>query len=76
MPASMEVMEAFLTIWLPVLGTAVAAWRLHRRRPERLAPGLRALERLVGAPTSLPEPVRLVPRPRPDLRIVRDEDAA
>jgi hypothetical protein len=76
MPASMELMEALVTIWLPVLGTAVVAWRLHRRRPETLAPGLRALERLIGSPAELPEPVRLVPRPRPDLRIVRDEDAA
>ena len=76
MRTSMQVMEALLTIWLPVLGTAVAAWRLHRRRPETLAPGLRALDRLVGRPEALPEPVRLVPRPRPELRLVRDEDAA
>lgn len=76
MPASMEFMEALVTIWLPVLVTAVVAWRLHRRRPETLAPGLRALERLLGAPEQLPAPVRLVPRPRPDLRLVRDEDAA
>lgn len=76
MPASMELMEALLTIWLPVLGTAVAAWRVYRRRPETMAPGLRALERLIGTPDELPEPVRLVPRPRPELRVVRDEDAA
>ena len=72
----MQVMEALLMVWLPVLGTAVAAWRLYRRRPEAMAPGLRALERLVGVPEELPEPVRLVPRPGPDLRIIRDEDAA
>lgn len=67
-------MEALLTIWLPVAVTVAVAWRVHRRRPETLAPGLRALERVVGTPDELPAPVRLVPR-RPHLTVVPDTDS-
>ena len=62
MSASMLSMEALLTMWLPAGITAVAAWRIHRRRPEVADPARRALERLLGTPADRPAPVRLVPR--------------
>lgn len=69
MSASMLSMEALLTIWLPVGITAVAAWRIYRRRPEVTDPARRALERLLGTAEELPAPVRLVPR-RPHLTVL------
>ena len=79
MSASMTGMEALLTIWLPVAVTAVATWRIYRRRPEVTDPARRALERLLGTPEELPAPVRLVPR-RPHLTVIdggrQDSDAA
>jgi hypothetical protein len=72
----MSSMSVLLTIWLPVGLTALAAWRILRRRPEAMAPGLRALERLLG--TSAPEPttVRVLPARPTELRIVRDDEVA
>lgn len=65
MSASMLSMEALLTMWLPAGITAMAAWRMHRRRPEVAEvadPARRALERLLGTPEEIQAPVRLVPR--------------
>ena len=76
MLASMVSMTALLTMWLPTGLTAVAAWRILRRRPETLAPELRALERLLGAPSHVPATVRVLSPGRPQLRLVREDDVA
>ncbi|MCU1378759.1 MAG: hypothetical protein JWN29_1742 [Acidimicrobiales bacterium] len=69
-------MSVLLTIWLPVGLTAVAAWRILRRRPNTMDPGLRALERLLGTRAPEPSTVRVLPPRRPELRIVRDDEVA
>lgn len=76
MLASMMSMSVLLTIWLPVGLTAVAAWRIYRRRPESMAPGLRALERLLGTPAQPPATVRVLTPLRPELRLVRQDEVA
>jgi len=73
----MGVMEPLLTIWLPVAVTVAAGWRLRRRTPIEDDRWLRALARVVGvAPLVAPAAVRIVPRGRPALRLVRDDDVA
>lgn len=69
-------MSVLLTMWLPVGVTALAAWRLHRKRPDTLAPGLEALERLLGRPEREPATVRVLTPRRPQLRVVRDDEVA
>jgi hypothetical protein len=76
MLASMVSMVALLTMWLPVGVTVLAAWRIHRRRPDTLAPGLEALERLLGRPERVPATVRVLAPRRPELRVVRDDEVA
>jgi hypothetical protein len=69
-------MSVLLTIWLPVSLTAVAAWRIYRRRPETMAPGLRALERVLGTTAPDPATVRVLTPRRPELHLVRDDEVA
>jgi hypothetical protein len=76
MLASMMSMSVLLTIWLPVGLTALAAWRTYRRRPETMAPGLRALDRLLGRPEQPPATVRVLTPRRPELRLVRQDEVA
>jgi hypothetical protein len=76
MLTSMVSMDVLLTIWLPVGLTAFAAWRILRRRPEAMAPGLRALDRLLGTPEQVPVTVRVLTPRRPQLRVVRDDEVA
>jgi hypothetical protein len=76
MLASMVSMSVLLTIWLPVGLTVVAAWRIYRRRPETLAPGLRALERVLGTTAPAPATVRVLTPRRPELRLVRNDEVA
>jgi hypothetical protein len=76
MLASMVSMSVLLTIWLPIGVTAVAAWRIYRRRPETLAPGLRALERVLGTTASDPATVRVLTPRRPELHVVRNDEVA
>jgi hypothetical protein len=40
--------EAMLTVWLPIGVTILAAVLLHRRRPATTARALRALDHVVG----------------------------
>jgi hypothetical protein len=76
MLGSMMSMGALLTIWLPVGLTALAAWRIYRPQPAPMAPGLRALERLVGTPEQEPTTVRVLTPRRPQLHLVRDDEVA
>ena len=76
MLASMVSMSVVLTIWVPVALTAVAAWRIYRRRPETMNGGLRALDRVLGTTAPAPATVRVLTPRRPELHVVRNDEVA